>query len=125
MPAALLLTHADVADCNVAAITVDAPTVFADTIDTLRVADIVVDVHHDDVIVSVDVNLVRVVSRTREHIAVDACNEALAVHLHFFALVVFLDDVALLLEVHLTLVAVVFGIDDHGIVEACTGAANQ
>jgi hypothetical protein len=67
----------DIADGDIGTIAVDAPAVFLDTIDALGVADIVIDIHHDDAVVCIDIYLVGVVGRCGEDIAVDSFHEAL------------------------------------------------
>ena len=60
----LLLTHFYVADGDGSAVIVDAPTVLLDAIDALSIGANVVDVHRQNGVVSIDVDVVGVVGRT-------------------------------------------------------------
>lgn len=98
----LLLTNFDIAYSDTATIVIDAPAVFLNAVDTLGIAHIVVDVHHKDRIIGIDVNLVGVVCRTFEPVAVNTIDEALTCG-------------TFLLKVNLTVV-LVLRIDNHRII---------
>ena len=83
-------------------------------------ADNVVDVHDEDTIVGIDVDVVLVVLGTIESIAVGTFDEALAKdlllhHLLLFLAPLFYDAIAFLFEVHLTGI-LLLGIDNERIV---------
>ena len=118
----LLLTNLQVANGDVTTIVVDAPAVLLDAIDAVGAADDVVDVHDEDTIVGIDVDVVLVVLGTIESIAVGTFDEALAIDLLLFALVVGLDAIAFLFEVHLTGI-LLLGIDNERIVVVGGSAA--
>ena len=98
----LLLTDFHVADGNGAAIIVDAPAVLLDAVDALGVGTDIVDVHHQYTVVGVDVDVVGVVCRTGEVIAVGGFDKAFPIF-------------TLLLEVHLTAI-LPLGIDNQGVI---------
>ena len=120
----LLLTDFHITNSNGASIIVDAPAVFLYAIDALGVGTYIVDVGHDNRVISVDVDVVGVIGGTCEPIAVDALDEALAIDLYFFAFIVFLQAIALLLKVNLAAV-LIFGIDHQRVVKFGISAAHE
>ena len=98
----LLLTYLYIANCNRAAVVVDAPAVFLDAVDALGVGTYIVDVKCQDAVVCVDVDVVGVVGGTLEPVAVSSLDETFA----FFAF---------LLEIELAVV-IVLGVHYDGVV---------
>ena len=107
----LLLAYLDVANGNRSAVVVYTPAVLLDSVDTLGVGTNIIDVHHNNRIVGVDVDVIDIVSWTLEIVAVDAFNESLA-------------GSAFLFEVYLTPVFT-FGIYHHGVVLIRVSTTNQ
>ena len=99
---ALLLADLNIADGDGATVVVDAPAVLLDAVDALRVADDVVDVHDEHRVVGVDVDVIDIVCRAVEAVAVSTLYEALAF-------------LALLFEVQLAVV-LVLRVYHHGVV---------
>jgi len=102
MTALSLLTYLYVGYDDGTAIIIDTPTILLDTIYTLRVGTYIVDIHRKNRIIGIDINVIDIIGRTIEHIAVGSLDESLAF-------------LTFLLEVHLTTI-LPFGIHYHGIV---------
>ena len=107
----LIGRHLDVAHADGATITVDGPAVFLDAVDALCVGADIVDIERQNRVVGIDVDVVDIVSRSREVVAVGSLDEALAF-------------LTLLFEVYLAAVFP-FGIHNHRIVLLGVGAANE
>ena len=105
------MRYFEVANLDVATVVVDAPAVLLNTVDAVGVSVGVVDVHHHDGVVGVDVDAIYIVGRTREIVAVDAFDEALTA-------------LAFLFEVHLAGV-LVFRVDNHGVILLGVGATHK
>ena len=120
----LLLADFHITNSNGTTVVIDTPAILLYAIDTLGVGTYIVDVGHDNRVVSVNVDVVGVVGGTVEPVAVDSLNEALAIDFFFSALIIFLQAIALLLEVDLATV-LVFGIDDQSVIVFWIGAAYE
>ena len=85
-----------------AVIAIHAPAVELRTIDSVGVAYLVVDIHHENRVVGVDVDMIGIIRRRIEHIAVDGLDETFAFRAFF-------------LEINLT-AGIALGVHDDGIV---------
>ena len=64
------MRYLNIADSDGTTVVVDAPAVLLDTVDTLGVADNVIDVHDEYGVVGIDVDVVLVVGRTIKYISI-------------------------------------------------------
>ena len=74
----LVLANLQVANCDVSTIVVDTPAVLLDAIDAVGITANIIDVHHADAVVGIDSDMINIVARTIEYIAIDTLDESLA-----------------------------------------------
>jgi hypothetical protein len=73
-----LLTDFHVRDCNRASIVVDTPAILLDAVDTLGIGADIVNIHGQNRVVGIDVNIVDIVCRTHEPVTIYTLNESLS-----------------------------------------------
>ena len=106
-----MLTDFHIAYSNGTTVVVDAPAILLDAVDTLGISADIIDVHGQNGVVGIDVDVVYIVSGTLEPVTVDALDEAFTSR-------------AFLLEVYLPMV-LIFRIDNHCVILLRVSAANE
>lgn len=84
----LILFELDIGYFDFVAVVVDRPAVTGDTIDAIGVGETIVDIHHEHRVIGIDIDMVDIIGRLIELIAVDSTDETHA----FWSLFLKIED---------------------------------